>query len=628
MIARLLTSAALIIATPAFAQAGDPLAPLPQAPPETPPEAPTAELPDDTQPVAHTPAAPVAATVPAAQVPKSWREVFDAIDRQQWMIAQAGINFLPNDILKPLAKAELYTARNSPKVDGFALQSVVAQAPELPQAEQLARMAQGRGGANLLIIPRKPTVTLGYAPVRYRAKNVTGEPYADQLRTALQPLIDANDAATAEALLIQYGPQLSFEARAEMGQRVAWIYYILGLDLDARRVAEIWRQGSTGQWSSQAAWISALASWRMGDCNSASRAFQDTGRLAVQSELRAAGYYWAGRAEQACHRPRNVQTLLKTAATNPESFYGLIARETLGMPTRLPADPNRGRDPAIDQLPNVYRAQLLVQMGQPGRADELIRHQAKIGNPQEHHALIELSKRLNLPAAQLWLANHGQRGAQADPSDRYPNPSWTPLGGWRIDPALAFGHIIQESSFRQTIVSPAGAVGLMQVLPTTAAQMARRTNMNFTRSQLDNPVYNLEYGQRFIEAMRANSRTGGQLPKVIASYNAGPLPLERWAQINDKGDPLLWIESLSYWETRYYIPSVMRNMWVYQGLNNARHSDPEGHGRTSLARFSDRPDKLEPLAFVLLLFYDLGRCQSNRTRDAGRPAMQRPRAFA
>ena len=70
--------------------------------------------------------------------------------------------------------------------------------------------------------------------------------------------------------------------------------------------------------------------------------------------------------------------------------------------------------------------------------------------------------------------------------------------------------------------------------------------------------------------MRGDSGTAGQLPRIIASYNAGPLPVARWASINDKGDPLLWIESLPYWETRYYVPSVMRNMWVYQGLDNER----------------------------------------------------------
>ena len=55
--------------------------------------------------------------------------------------------------------------------------------------------------------------------------------------------------------------------------------------------------------------------------------------------------------------------------------------------------------------------------------------------------------------------------------------------------------------------------------------------------------------------------------KVIAAYNAGPLPVDRWNSIDDKGDPLLWTESLPYWETRYYVPTVLRNMIVYQGLS-------------------------------------------------------------
>jgi hypothetical protein len=67
--------------------------------------------------------------------------------------------------------------------------------------------------------------------------------------------------------------------------------------------------------------------------------------------------------------------------------------------------------------------------------------------------------------------------------------------------------------------------------------------------------------------MKGDTGTAGQLPRVIASYNAGPLPVAKWATINDKGDPLLWIESIPYYETRYYVPAVLRNMWVYQGLD-------------------------------------------------------------
>jgi soluble lytic murein transglycosylase len=584
----------LMWAAPALAQpAQDPLAPLPvqSAPPSgragiavTPTYAPTASTPAPAtaqqrsvpavgqlriMQAAPRPAPyPATAAAPLA-VPRDWRGVFDAIDAGNWAAAQAGIAALPPGVLTPVAKAELYTARNSPVVDLNSIQALIAQAPDLPEANQLAWMAVKRGAVTPPpVVPEQATVNLGSAPVRYRAHPVQGEPAADQLRAALDPFIKANDAAGAEAALLTYTPLMSAEARAEAGQRVAWVYYVSGLDMDARRVADTWRVGASGEWAAQSAWISGLASWRIGDFESASRDFQQVAALADQRELRAGAYYWAARAEQATGRAASVEPLLRQAALSPESFYGLLARETLGMDTKLPADPYAGRDPRIDQLPNVQRAIELAKIGEPSLAGEMLRHQAKIGSPAEHHALIELAKSLNLPGAQIWLANNGQPGSASDAADRYPNPAWSPLTGWRVDPALAFGHIVQESAFRPDAVSPAGAVGLMQVVPVTASEMAQRRGLAYSRSTLTDPKMNLEFGQTAIERYRSASTTAGQLPRVIASYNAGLSPVSRWASINDKGDPLLWIESLPYWETRYYVPAVLRNMWVYQGIDH------------------------------------------------------------
>ena len=592
---------AMMWAAPAFAQAADPLAPAadPQKPAGQPAEpyraeplqplsAPTVAVPP--MPSSSAPSAPAPAAVqqqppavvatqmppppPAVivAIPRDWRGVFDAIDSGNWASARAGIAVLPPSVLTPVAKAEFYTAKGSPTVDLQNLQALIAEAPELPQADQLARMAITRGASSSpLIVPAKPVYSLGSAPVRYRAKPVQGEPAADTLRASLDSLVKSDDAAGAEALLVTQAPFLSVEARAEAGTRVAFVYYVLGLDVDARRVADTWRQGATGEWSSQGAWVSGLASWRLGDCEAASRAFQQVVQLAQQRELRAGGYYWAARSEQACRRPRSVEPLLRAAASTAESvesFYGLLARETLGMTTRLSGDSLVGFDPPVDQYPNVKRAIELARIGEPALAEEMLRHQARIGAPSEHHALIQLAKKLDLPAAQLWLANNGQWGARSDAADRYPNPQWNPLNGWRVDPALAYGHIVQESSFRRTVVSTAGAVGLMQVLPDTAQMLSRNRGVPYSRAALTDPRYNLEFGQCFLEMMRGSSATAGQLPRVIASYNAGPLPVARWARINDKGDPLLWIESIPYWETRYYVPAVLRNMWVYQGLNN------------------------------------------------------------
>ncbi|MGN6156405.1 MAG: lytic transglycosylase domain-containing protein [Sphingomicrobium sp.] len=556
MIAFLLAAAA---AQPTTAH---PLAPLPQ------PQAVAPQPQVQPSPRQVTPPPVQQPAVPVVAVPKSWREVFDAIRAGNWASAQAGIAALPPDLLTPVAKAELYTAKGSPTVDLQSLQWVIAQAPELPDADQLARMAVTRGAATPpSIIPEKATVGLGSAPGRYRVRPVSGEPAADALRTQLDGYVKADDAANAEAAFLAQATYLSANARAEAAQRVAWIYYVLGQDFDARRVADYWRNGANGDWASQAAWIAGLASWRLGDCNSAAREFRDVASMASQREMIAAGYYWTARAEQACRRPQAVQGLLKAAATSPESFYGLLARETLGTATSLPPAPAISTA-SVDNLPNVRRAVELARIGENALAEEMLRHQAKIGSPNDQPALLQVAKRLNLAGAQYWLATNGQPGVRIAAAERYPSPSWTPIRGWRVKPDLAFAHIIQESSFRSAAVSTAGAVGLMQVRPGSASDEANAAGMPFSPSYLYDPRYNLEFGQSFIERMRRSAYTGDQLPKVIASYNAGPVPVGRWATIPDKGDPLLWIESIPYWETRYYVPAVMRNLWVYEGLGN------------------------------------------------------------
>ena len=80
-------------------------------------------------------------------------------------------------------------------------------------------------------------------------------------------------------------------------------------------------------------------------------------------------------------------------------------------------------------------------------------------------------------------------------------------------------------------------------------------------------VWSRNFGQRTLEALAQASYTRGTLPKVMAAYNAGPSPVARWnSEINDQGDPLLWMESIPYWETRGYVAIVMRNYWMYQRI--------------------------------------------------------------
>ena len=530
-------------AAPAFAQ-DDPLAPI------------LIDLP---------PPKPI---VPIAAVPKDWRGVFAAIRGEDWADAKAGIDALPDGPLKPVAKAELFTAKNSPKADLDAILAILGEAPDLPQAVQLQRMAVARGAVETptIVYPAR-VIPLAGAPRRHRSTPVQGEPAADALRNAMEPLVKTDMAVDAEALYAAAAPTLSPEARAEAAQRVAWIYYVTGLDVDARRIAESGIGDptigvATGEWGSQAHWIAGLAAWRAGDCEGSALHFRGVAYGRSETELAAAGAYWAARSEMMCRRPQLVEPLMKAAAKSPESFYGLVARETLGMDKALPATP---RAPAtIGALPNVRRAAELASIGERSLAEEMLRHQCRIGPPSSHSALAAKARELDLPGAAFWIAHNGPMGAVAAPADRFPLPRWAPTAGWRVDPALAYAHVRQESDFRSAAVSPAGAVGLMQVRPGTAGDFARARGVAL--GNLADPVINLEYGQSFIELMRGKAATRGQLPRVIAAFNAGPVPVDRWNSINDKGDPLLWIESLPYWETRYYVPAVLRNMWVYEGM--------------------------------------------------------------
>ncbi|MCA1652913.1 MAG: lytic transglycosylase domain-containing protein [Sphingomicrobium sp.] len=531
----------------------DPLAPLPTA------KVPTVSVP------ATPPPGPALVPIAPVVVPKDWRAEFAAIRAGDWAGATAGIAALPDGLLKPVAKAELYLTKGSPVVSIDDLQGLLNEAPELAQAEQIERLAASRGSIQVMAIPEQPVIGLGAGPRRGRSKPVGGDPLADQLRSALDPLLKIDSADAAEALMLQSAPLLTPEGRAEAAQRVAWSYYSLGRDADAVRVAEAGRVGAAGDWAVNASWVSGLASWRLNDCTSAGARFREVSAGTRESELAAAANYWAARAAQACRQPEAVAPLLKAAARSPESFYGLVARETLGMPTRLPAASATDTH-AVETLPNVRRAIELANIGERTLAEEALRHQARIGRAADQRALIAVAQKLDLAGAQYWLATNGQPGASVEAAAHYPRPRWTPQNGWRVDPALALGHALQESAFRTTAVSQAGAVGLMQVRPGTAGDTARGRGASFATADLTDPSINLDYGQAFIELLRSNAATRGQLPRVIAAYNAGPVPVERWNAIADKGDPLLWIESIPYWETRYYVPAVMRNMWVYQGL--------------------------------------------------------------
>jgi soluble lytic murein transglycosylase-like protein len=514
---------------------------------------------------------PQAAQVPAqlsAEQRTAYREIFAAIRAQDWAGAAARLDATRDGPLHHFARAELYTAAGSPRVELEQILPLLQAAPHLPQAEQLARLAATRGAVDLPTLPHaQQLVGLRGQPRRARPRTVRGDPVADTLEPLIQPLIVADQPAQAEAILQGRELELSEEALTAFRQRIAWAYYLIGDNQNARRIGNQARHGPT-EHSVHAEWVAALAAWRMNDCEDAAEGFGHVGSRATDIELIAAGNYWAARAEMLCGRPQQVQPRLRTAARLGETFYGLLAASALGIRGSTIENVNeftRADWTAISGHPNVRAALAAAEIDEDGYAEQLIRHQARLGPMREHEALIHLAARLELTATQMWLAHNAPRGATVNPLARYPMPDWRPIRGWRVDRSLVYAHALQESNFRADAISPANARGLLQVRPGTAGDMARARGESVTAAQLNIPSVNIEYGQAYMEYLRDLPSNNGLLPRVIASYNAGPNPIAEWnTRWMNQPDPLLYIESLPYWETRGYVPIILRNMWIYE----------------------------------------------------------------
>lgn len=521
----------------------------------------------------------------------SYRAIFAALRAQDWAGAAGRLDGMREGPLHNLARAMLYTMPGSPRVEAGPMLELLARAPELPQADDLARLARARGAETVPDLPQAQRLYgLSGQPRRARPRAVRGDPVADQLEPLIQPLIRDDHAVEAEALLNTRIAELSEEARTAFQQRIAWVYFLNGLDADARRIADLARAGPT-EYGVGAEWVSGLAAWRMGDYAAAADHFASVAQRSSDVELIAAGDYWAARADTAGGRPEQVQARLRAAARLDETFYGLLAQSALAV-HRAPADMTTFTEAdwdALQGLRNVRAAIALSEIGEDDLAASLIRRQAAIGNPRDHEHLIHLAARLNLTATQMYLAHNGPRGSRFGPNDRYPTPNWRPTRGWRVDPSLAFAHALQESQFRTDAVSPAGARGLMQVRPGTAGDMARARGEPFSADSLNQPQINIEYGQSYLEYLRDYPGTGGLLPKVIASYNAGPAPVAEWNTRYDQSDPLFYIESLPYWETRGYVPIILRNYWIYESRDADRSPSRRALAQGLWPRFPGLP---------------------------------------
>ncbi len=150
---------------------------------------------------------------------------------------------------------------------------------------------------------------------------------------------------------------------------------------------------------------------------------------------------------------------------------------------------------------------------------------------------------------------------------------------YNVDPSLISSVIRQESIFNPVILSPVGAVGLMQIMPYTGKYIAEQLKEEFFVDSLTRPGFNIRYGVYYLRELLDQFKEN--LVLVLASYNGGPHNAKKWYERNKNEEYDLFVEDLLFAETRNYVKKVLGNYWTYQhlarnpGLKNSYYAEPK-----------------------------------------------------
>lgn len=316
-------------------------------------------------------------------------------------------------------------------------------------------------------------------------------------------------------------------------------------------------------------WRAGLTAWEMERYNAAQRHFEAVLAHSDYRRLAASGGVWAARAAFRAGEPGKVSALLRKAYdAAPDSFYGLIAARQLGIEIFRDWSPPILTDAhwrAISDHRGVRRAAALSQVGQSDLADsELLAGWYRADN-DVYKAYLALAYSLDLPQAQLRIAESAPQGETAPLLNLYPIPSWQPIDGFQTDPAMLFALIRQESRFASRARSSSGARGIMQVMPRTASYIGRdRRLIRDRQNLLYDTEFNMSLGQRYVNYLKDHSATDGDLLYLLAAYNGGPGNVNKWRRKIDNHDPLWFIEHIPLRETRSYVEQVSANYWIYR----------------------------------------------------------------
>jgi soluble lytic murein transglycosylase len=321
----------------------------------------------------------------------------------------------------------------------------------------------------------------------------------------------------------------------------------------------------------------------------------------------ARGAYWAGEAARALevhdakdnHWQAKADDWYRKAAQHGTTFYGQLAGRRLGLEiaieTAAPPTPEPAVSAAFEGREIVQAVRLLNELEETKLHERfLLRLKALAEDADDFVLVADLARQQGRPDIAVRMAKDARSAGVIlfdvlFPARRLPDTK-------SPEQALVLAVIRQESAFYDGAISGAGARGLMQIMPATARRVARQIKVRYSRKKLlSDPEYNLRLGRAYLAGL--TEKYDGSYILALAAYNAGPARANRW--MRDFGDPrtpdvdpIDWIESIPFNETRNYVQRILESLVVYRKTLGVADSDPvmAGHTRFRSLAENDTPD--------------------------------------
>lgn len=324
---------------------------------------------------------------------------------------------------------------------------------------------------------------------------------------------------------------------------------------------------------SQAEWLAGwIALSFLGDEEVAIGHFTTMFQAVKYPLSRSRGAYWIARAAAASGKAELSELWYRVAAGHPMAFYGQLAAANLEPESVLKLPPPPAIDAALEMAFNAHeltRAVLILgELGENDRLDPFIRHLASLRDEPGWRSLAaSLAQDHGRADLGIWVAKRSSKDGHELVGAAYPALKPAP-DAFAVEIPLTLAVIRQESAFNPGAISPAGARGLMQLLPRTARKVAKKHGIPYSRRRLtQDPDYNMKLGRAHLGDLLGEFE--GSYVLTLAAYNAGPSRARRW--IRAYGDPrdssmdvIDWIEMIPFYETRNYIQRILESLQVYR----------------------------------------------------------------